>query len=94
MPYPLIEFIGSLAAVLTTVSFVPQVWRAWRTRSTADLSPLMLIAFATGVSLWLIYGLTLGIFPLIAANAITLSLIGVLIWLKFFARPRTMVPPV
>lgn len=68
------EAIGTLAAVLTTVSFVPQAWRTWRTRNVAGISLGMYTTFALGVALWLVYGILLGAWPIIVANAITLTL--------------------
>ncbi len=68
------DWIGSLAAILTTVSFVPQAWRTWRTRDVSGISLAMYAVFTVGVGLWLVYGLLLGEMPLIAANAITFTL--------------------
>lgn len=68
------DWIGSLAAVLTTASFVPQAWRTWRTRDVSGISLAMYAVFTVGVGLWLVYGLLLGEIPLIAANAITFTL--------------------
>lgn len=76
------ELCGFVAGTLTTVSFVPQVIKAWRTKSCTDLSWGMLIAFSAGVTLWLIYGLLLSAPPIIAANAVTLALLIVIIVLK------------
>ncbi len=50
------NFLGLLAGTLTTISFVPQVWQTWKTRSTKDLSLGMLLIFTLGIALWLIYG--------------------------------------
>jgi MtN3 and saliva related transmembrane protein len=69
-----IEVIGSAAAVLTTLSFVPQAWLTLRTRDVSGISLGMYSAFACGVALWLVYGLLLGAWPIIAANAVTLAL--------------------
>lgn len=77
-----ITTLGFAAGTLTTFSFVPQVHKAWRSRSCDDLSLGMLLAFGTGVLLWLIYGLLLWASPIIWANAITLALILVLLVLK------------
>ena len=77
----LTSLLGFLAGSLTTVSFVPQVIKAWRTRRCHDLSWGMLITFSAGVILWLAYGVRLWAMPIIAANAVTLALlitIGVL----------------
>ena len=80
MPVPvlspeLVELVGGIAAVLTTISFLPQVLKAWRSRSARDVSLLMLLLFLAGVLLWLCYGLALGSLPLILANAVTAVLI-------------------
>jgi len=68
------ETIGYAAATITTVSFIPQAWLSWKTRRTAGLSVGMYATFAVGVSLWLGYGLLIGAWPVIVANAITLAL--------------------
>ncbi|MDB5871074.1 MAG: loop repeat family protein [Ramlibacter sp.] len=68
------ELIGYLAAFLTTCSFVPQAWLTFRTRDVRGISLGMYSVFACGVALWLAYGLLLGAWPIVAANAITLSL--------------------
>jgi MtN3 and saliva related transmembrane protein len=70
----LTEAIGYAAATVTTVSFIPQALLSWKTRSTAGLSAGMYALFALGVALWLGYGLLLGAWPVIVANAITLAL--------------------
>jgi MtN3 and saliva related transmembrane protein len=70
----LTTFIGSLAGVLTTIAFIPQVVKTWRSRSAADISLWMFLLFSSGVLLWLIYGIMLRATPIIIANAITLSL--------------------
>lgn len=71
-----------MAGTLTTISFVPQVIKAWRSKRCDDLSWGMLIAFSAGVTLWLIYGLRLSAPPIIAANAVTLALLVTIIVLK------------
>lgn len=77
-----VDLLGFAAGTLTTLSFIPQVHKAWRTRSCTDLSLGMLLAFGTGVFLWLLYGLVLWAAPIIAANAVTLALILVLLMMK------------
>jgi MtN3 and saliva related transmembrane protein len=71
----LTTLIGFVAGMLTTVSFVPQVHKAWRTKSCHDLSWGMLITFSAGVVLWLAYGVRLWAMPIILANAVTLALL-------------------
>jgi MtN3 and saliva related transmembrane protein len=68
------EVIGYVAAVLTTVAFVPQAWQTWRTRDAAGVSLGKYALFCTGVALWLVYGRLLGAWPIILANAVTLVL--------------------
>jgi MtN3 and saliva related transmembrane protein len=68
------ELIGYLAAVLTTISFVPQAWHTFRTRDVTGISLGMYSVFAFGVALWLLYGLLLAAWPIVVANAITLAL--------------------
>ena len=70
----LINTIGTLAAVISTASFVPQVWHTFKTRDVSGISLGMYSVFTVGVSCWLVYGLMLGAWPIIIANAITLTL--------------------
>lgn len=74
--------IGLLAGTLTTLSFVPQVMKAWQTRSLADFSLSMLVTFALGVSLWVVYGLMAGGASVVVANAVTLALALALLVMK------------
>ena len=69
-----IEFVGALAGTLTTIAFIPQVVKTWRSGSAQDISLFMFLLFSTGVALWLVYGIAIGSVPVIAANAITLML--------------------
>ncbi len=77
-----IDWIGSIAASLTTISFIPQVWKVWRTRHTLDISLGMYALFTCGVALWLVYGLILSLWPIIIANSITLLLAGAVLIMK------------
>lgn len=74
--------IGYIAGALTTISFVPQVLRAWKLKETRDLSLAMLLLFAAGILLWTVYGIWTGSLPIIAANVITFFLILILLGLK------------
>jgi len=71
---PLHDLIGSLAAVLTTASFIPQAWHTFRTRDVSGISLGMYSLFTVGVALWLVYGVLLMAWPIIIANVITTSL--------------------
>ncbi|MDH5857967.1 SemiSWEET transporter [Lampropedia aestuarii] len=79
----LIDFIGALAGMLTTISFIPQVVKIWRTRSARDISYGMYTCFISGVALWLCYGLLIGALPIVLNNAIVLLLAILVIMLKY-----------
>ena len=66
--------LGLIAGTLTTIAFIPQIAKAWRSKSTGDLSWGMVTTFSTGVLLWLIYGIGIESLPVILANAVTLLL--------------------
>ena len=85
----LADIIGTIAAVLTTASFVPQVWLTYKTRDVSGVSLGMYSAFAIGVGLWLVYGLLVGAWPIVVANAVTLTMaIAILIMkLRFSDEP-------
>lgn len=70
----LADLIGSAAAFLTTLAFVPQVVKTVKSRSTRDISTAMWTLFSAGVALWLVYGLLLSAWPIVVANALTLGL--------------------
>lgn len=77
-----IDLIGSLAALLTTASFVPQAWHSFKTRDVSGISLGMYSVFTVGVALWLVYGVLLFSWPLIIANSITLSLAACILGMK------------
>lgn len=68
------ELIGFVAALLTTLSFVPQAWQTFRSRDVSGISLGMYAMFTTGVAAWLVYGLVTANLPVTIANAITLAL--------------------
>lgn len=77
-----VSVIGFAAAILTTIAFVPQVVRVWRSRSTRDISLPMFLVLALGIVLWLIYGALIGDLPLIVANVVTLILVLMILFFK------------
>ena len=79
---PLTEFIGYVAACLTTLSFVPQAWHTFSTRDVRGISLGMYSAFTVGIALWLVYGLLLGAWPIVLANGITLVLAVAILVMK------------
>jgi MtN3 and saliva related transmembrane protein len=76
------DLIGALAGALTTIAFIPQVWRVWQTRSARDLSLSMYLIFTAGVALWLVYGMALGALPIIVFNSVTLVLAATVLAMK------------
>ncbi|HLA33461.1 MAG TPA: SemiSWEET transporter [Rhodocyclaceae bacterium] len=74
--------VGFAAAFLTTVAFVPQVLKIWRTRSAEDVSLGMYSLFSLGVALWLAYGVLIASWPVIVANGVTLLLAGAVVAMK------------
>ncbi|MGB9429587.1 MAG: SemiSWEET transporter [Gammaproteobacteria bacterium] len=76
------RIIGLAAAALTTLSFVPQVWRSLRTRDTRGVSLGMYAVFTLGITLWLVYGLLIRDLPVTLANAVTLVLAVIVLVLK------------
>lgn len=77
-----VELTGIIAAICTTIAFLPQVMKTWKSKSAKDLSLGMFSLFFTGVCLWLIYGLLTHNFPIILANGLTGLLAGSLLYFK------------
>jgi MtN3 and saliva related transmembrane protein len=79
---PAISAIGFIAAVCTTISFVPQLIRVWRLRSAREISLIMFLVYSMGVLLWLLYGIFIHSVPVIVANAVSLVLSLAMLALK------------
>ncbi|MFO1271794.1 MAG: SemiSWEET transporter [Rubrivivax sp.] len=76
------DWLGYVAATLTTGSFLPQAWLTLRTRDVSGISLGMYSAFTLGVALWLAYGIALGEWPIIIANAFTVTLAAIILATK------------
>jgi len=76
------QIIGIIAAILTTISFLPQAIKAIKTKDTKGISLTMYTLFFLGVTLWLIYGVLMKDLPIILANSITFLLSGTILILK------------
>lgn len=74
MQHPSVDSIGYLAATCTTVSFLPQLVRVLKLRSTREISLGMFSVFSLGTAMWLIYGVLSHSWPVTVANAVTLVL--------------------
>ncbi|NJK37471.1 MAG: SemiSWEET transporter [Oscillatoriales cyanobacterium RM1_1_9] len=78
----LITAIGLLAGTLTTLAFIPQVIKTWKSKSAEDVSLEMFVIFCLGVFLWLIYGFLLQDIPIMIANLVTLILASTILGFK------------
>lgn len=78
----IVNLIGTIAAVCTTIAFVPQLVRVYRLKSAREISFLMFLMFSVGELLWMIYGIFIGSLPVILANAVTLGLALAILSLK------------
>ena len=76
------DIVGSLAAILTTVSFFPQAWHSFKTKDVSGVSLGKYSVFTDGVALWLVYGLLLRAWPIVVANVITLGLALAILGMK------------
>ena len=95
----LADIIGFIAATLTTISFLPQALRVWRTRETRGISLGMFSVFSTGAALWVLYGLLAPSYPVLIANSVTLVFaVSILVMKVRYDRPSLKVdaspPPV
>ena len=77
-----ITILGLVAGTLTTLSFLPQLIKAWKSRSTHDISIGMFSLLAVGVTLWITYGVVKSDLPVIVANSVTLVFVGLILALK------------
>ena len=82
------SMIGLIAAILTTLSFVPQAILVLRTRQTAGISLTMYAMFTLGIAFWLIYGILRNDMPIVVANVVTLSLASLILGMKVMAVVR------
>jgi MtN3 and saliva related transmembrane protein len=78
-----INILGTSAGSLTTIAFVPQVIKTWKSKSGGDISYGMFLLFSLGVVLWLCYGVAISAPPVIISNAVTLCLAVLILVLKF-----------
>jgi MtN3 and saliva related transmembrane protein len=83
-----IDIIGIIAGTLTTVSFIPQIIKIYRTKHARDISLAMYVVFTAGVSFWLVYGILLAKLPIILANGIALFFSAMIIAAKIAWRNK------
>ncbi|MEW6605462.1 MAG: SemiSWEET transporter [Thermoproteota archaeon] len=84
----MISIIGVAAATLTTSSFLPQIIKAYRTKSMEDVSRYLMSFFATGTVLWMVYGIFKADWVIIGANATATAFNMILLYMKFTYRKK------
>ena len=77
-----LDLLGLVATCFTTSSFVPQVWRTWKTRNVSGISLPTYVIITIGLALWLVYGWLRGDMPLMMANAVMVVLTGAITVMK------------
>ena len=77
-----IDYLGIFGTFLSSITFLPQVYKAWKTRSVGDLSAWMLVILMGNVSTWLCYGIIKGDFFIILANSIIMALTLLMVYFK------------
>jgi MtN3 and saliva related transmembrane protein len=84
-----IDYLGLFGAFLSSITFLPQVFKAWKTRSVDDISAWMLVILMGNVTTWLVYGIVKSDVAIIIANAIIMGLTLLLAWFKVsFGGPK------
>ena len=84
-----LDLLGMTAGCISSITFLPQVIKTWRTKSAADISLLMFTFATISVIMWLIYGIILGNIPIIFTNAMVLLFSLIMLYLKYRFRNNT-----
>ncbi len=85
-----LDLLGLIATCFTTSSFVPQVWRTWKTRDVSGISLASYAVITVGLALWLAYGLLRDDLPLVVANSVMVVLTAAITLMKIrYGRPRS-----
>ncbi len=82
MTKELAEIMGLIGAFLSSITFIPQVYKTWKIKSAGDLSMSMMLIVFTSTIIWLIYGFSLNLLPVIICNGIIMVLSALLIYFK------------
>lgn len=83
IPANMVEYIGYFGSFLTSITFIPQVYKSWQSKSVGDLSIWMILIVITSTTVWLIYGFAINSGPVISANTVVLTLTLVLLYFKY-----------
>ena len=82
IPAQWVELIGYFGSFLTSITFIPQVYKSWKSKSVGDLSTWMVLIVMTSTLVWLVYGFAISSGPVLLANTIVLVLTLVLLGFK------------
>lgn len=77
-----VEIVGYFGSFLSTITFFPQVYKAWKTKSVGDLSLSMILIVFISTIVWIVYAVALNIGPVILCNSIMFILVSILIYFK------------
>ena len=78
----IINIVGAAGGIVSSVTFLPQVIKIWKTKSAKDLSMGTLMFLVLNVSLWLLYGILTNLYPIIITNGIVLSMVFIMVYFK------------
>ena len=78
----IINLVGTAGGIVSSVTFLPQVIKIWKTKSAKDLSMGTLMFLVLNVSLWLLYGILTNLYPIIITNGIVLSMVFIMVYFK------------
>ena len=78
----IINIVGAAGGIVSSVTFLPQVIKIWKTKSAKDLSMGTLLFLVLNVSLWLLYGILTNLYPIIITNGIVLSMVLIMVYFK------------
>ena len=87
-----IELVGHLGSLLSSVTFIPQVYKTWKSKSASDLSLLMMGIVFSSTIVWLIYGIGLDLLPVIICNSVNCALSLLLIFFKLAFKSNPTIP--
>lgn len=86
---PLVENIGYVGSLLTSITFIPQVYKSWKSKSVGDLSITMIFIVVSSTIVWLTYGYLINSGPVLVANTVVLVLTLILLYFKTsFKKPN------
>jgi MtN3 and saliva related transmembrane protein len=77
-----LTLVGSIASVLVSSSFIPQIIKGYKTKHLDDVSYLLMILISAGMSLWIVYGIAKQDMVIVGANTATIALNMILLGLK------------